>query len=98
MTKNSSFLRFMALFMSDFPQFKGSRAIYNGCKTRYMFEDMTNNMSFSFFMAVFMSYLPQFWGAKEIYKFESYDQKLVIFAYYGHFHDLLPIVLGSMAI
>jgi len=26
--------------------------------------------------------------------FERYDQKFVVFAFYGRFHELLPIVLG----
>src|SRR3954465_2786957 len=62
---------------------------------------MTKNSSFSRFMAVFKSYCPQFWGSKAIcmarqtrYMFESYDQKLIIFAFYGRFHELLATVLG----
>src|SRR3954467_10835901 len=50
-------------------------------------------------MSVFMSYCPQFWGSKAIcmarktrYMFESYDQKLIVFAFYGRFHELLPTV------
>ena len=31
---------------------------------------------------------------KNPYLFERYDQKLVVFSFYGRFHDLLPIVLG----
>ena len=49
-----------------------------------------------------MSYCPHFWGSRAIYNdlktqyiFESYDQKLVVFVFYGHFHELLPKVLGS---
>src|SRR4051812_18239631 len=52
-------------------------------------------------MSVFMSYCPQFWGSKAIcmahktrYMFESYDQKLIVFAFYGRFHELLPPILG----
>src|SRR4051812_48469590 len=45
-------------------------------------------------MAVFMSYCPQFWGSRVIYMFQSYDQKLVFFAFYGHFHELLPHNFG----
>src|SRR3954469_10608972 len=37
-TKNSSFSRFMAIFMSYFPYFLGSRAICMPRKTQYMFE------------------------------------------------------------
>ena len=53
-------------------------------------------------MAVFMSYGPQFYGSrafynilKKRYMFESYDQKLGVFVFYGHFHELLPTVFGS---
>src|SRR3954468_980590 len=59
-----------------------------------MFKGMTKNSSFLCFMAIFMSNFPQFWGSKEIYMFESYYQTLVIFASYGRFHKLLPIILG----
>ena len=30
--------------------------------------------------------------------FERYDQKIVVSAFYGRFHELLAIVLGSKAI
>jgi len=45
-------------------------------------------------MAIFMSNFPQFWGLKAIYLFESYQQELVLFVFYGEFNDLLLIVLG----
>ena len=55
-------------------------------------------------MAVFMTYFPQFLGYRAIYSnlkkrhmFESYDQKLVVFVFYGRFHELLPIVFGFQA-
>ena len=38
LTKNSSISRIMAVFMTNCPQFWGSRGIYNDHKTRYMFE------------------------------------------------------------
>src|SRR3954465_1184333 len=38
LTRNSPFSRFMAIFMSYCPHFRGSREIYNDFKTRYMFE------------------------------------------------------------
>jgi hypothetical protein len=48
-----------------------------------------------------MNYCPQCWGSGVIYKvhdtqymFKRHDQKLIVFAFYGHFHELLPIVLG----
>jgi hypothetical protein len=33
------------------------------------------------------------WPTETGYMFESYDQKLEVFAFYGCFHELLPIVL-----
>src|SRR3954466_803738 len=51
-------------------------------------------------MAIFMSYCPQFEVSRAFYSnlktrymFESYDQKLVVFVFYDHFHELLPTVL-----
>jgi len=38
MTKNSSFSRFLAIFMSYFPLFLRFNRISNAYKTRYMFE------------------------------------------------------------
>jgi hypothetical protein len=62
---------------------------------------VTKNSSFLRFRAVFVSYCPLFWGSMEMYKeydglyiFKRHDKKLVIFAFYGHFHELLPTVLG----
>jgi hypothetical protein len=53
------------------------------------------------FMAVFVSYCPPFRGSRVIYNahdtqymFERHDQKLIVLAFQGHFHELLPIVLG----
>ena len=63
--------------------------------------DLTQNLQFSRFMAVFMSYCPQFDGSRAIYNnlmtrymFESYDQKLIVFVFYVHFHELLPTLFG----
>jgi hypothetical protein len=62
---------------------------------------MTKNLLFLHFWAVFVSYCPQFWVFWVIFKardtqymFERHDQKLVVFAFYGRFHELLPTVLG----
>jgi hypothetical protein len=62
---------------------------------------MTKKSSFSCFMVVFMGYCPQFLGSRWIcmprknpYMIERYDQKLVVFAFYGRFHELLPTILG----
>src|SRR4051812_48278833 len=72
MTKNSSFLHFMDISMSYFPQFWGSRAIY-------MFGRYEQKLFFLRFMAVFMSYCPLFWGSKAIDMFERYDKKFIVF-------------------
>ena len=63
--------------------------------------DMTNSLSFPCFMAVFMSYCPQIWGSRPIcmprknpYMFARYDQKPVVFAFYGYFHELLAAFFG----
>ena len=62
---------------------------------------MSKNSSFSRFMDVFISYCPRFgcsWAIcrahKTRYMFENYDQKLVVFIFYGRYHELLPKVLG----
>src|SRR3954467_3913604 len=66
---------------------------------------MTKNSFFSCFMVIFMSYCPRFLGSRRIciprknrYMFDRYDQKLFVFAFYGRFHEILPIVWDSMAI
>src|SRR3954467_2970754 len=83
LTKKSSFLRFIAVFMSNF-----------GVPGRFIrFKDMIKNSPFCVY-GHFMSYCPQFWFSRAIYEFERFDQKVVIFAFYGRFHELLPIVLG----
>ena len=65
---------------------------------------MTRNMSLSCFLAVFMSYRPQFGVSRAIYSdlkarymFESYNQKLVVFMFFGRFHELLPVFFGFQA-
>src|SRR3954462_1537638 len=66
---------------------------------------MTKNSLFSCFMVIFMSYCQRFSGSRRIciprknrYMFERYDEILVVFAFCGRFHELLPIVWDSMAI
>jgi hypothetical protein len=61
---------------------------------------MTKNSSFLHFRAVFVSYCPLFWGSWVIYTkydipyiLERDEKKLVIFAFYGRFRELLPKVL-----
>ena len=61
---------------------------------------MTKKSSFSRFIGVFMSYCPQFWDSKAIYNdlktqymLEIYDPRLVVFVFYGRFHELLTMVL-----
>ena len=48
-------------------------------------------------MSFLISYCPLFWGSRAVYNdlktrymFESYDQKLVVFLFFGHFHELFP--------
>ena len=62
---------------------------------------MTRKSSFLRFMAVLMSYCPLFWGSMAIYNhlknrymFESYEQQIVGFVFYGCFRDLLPTFMG----
>jgi hypothetical protein len=101
MTKNSSFLRFGAVFVSYCPQFWHAGVINKAHDTHYMFERHDRKLIVFAFMAVFMSYCPWFWGSGVIYKahdtqyiFERDAKKLVVFAFLGRFHQLLPTVLG----
>ena len=70
----------MAVFMSYYPQFYGSRAIYSNLKKRHMFESYDQKLVVFVFMAIFMSYFPQYLGTswtckacKNRYMFEIYD-------------------------
>src|SRR3954465_6421596 len=101
MTRKSSFLRFIAVFMSYCPQFWGYQAIYNDLKTQYMFESYEQKLVVFVFYGHFHELLPTVWGSrwicmphKNTYMFDSYDHKLVVFAFYCRFHELLPTVLG----
>src|SRR3954464_10108771 len=87
-------LFFVNVFISYSPWFCGSSAIYNDHSTRYLFQGMTKKSSFSCFIVVFLCYCSHFGGSTALYMFESYDQKLVVFAFYGRFHDLFPTVFG----
>ena len=65
---------------------------------------MTRKSPFLRFMAFSMSYCPLFRGSRAIYNdltnrcmFESYDQKLVFFEFFGHFHELFPIIFAFQA-
>src|SRR3954470_4058143 len=94
-TKKSSFSRFMAIFISYSPYFSGSKAFAWLVRPDRCLRGMTKKSPFSRFMAVFMSYFPHFLGSRAIcmprktrYMFEISDQKLVIFALYGRFHEL----------
>jgi hypothetical protein len=91
---------FMAVFVIYCPQFWGSRVIYKAHDTQYIFERHDQKIVLCL-RAIFVSYCPQFWGSGVIYKahhtqyiFERRDQKLIVFAFLGHFHELLPTVLG----
>ena len=66
-----------------------------------MFEGLIKKSAFSCFLAVFISSFPRFWGSRGIHiarttqgMFERYDQKLVVFAFYGRFDMLLATILG----
>ena len=94
MTKNSSFSCFMAIFMSNCPQFWGFKAIY-------MFESYDQTLVVFAFNGNFHELWPIFLGFQGDLKWPQdtihvwgHDQKLVIFLFYGRFHELLPIVLG----
>src|SRR5215216_1863656 len=101
MTKNSSFSRSTAVFMSYWTLFWHSRGFTTMLTPDTCLRVMTKNSSFSRFTAVFMSYWTLFWHSRWIYNdpktrymFESYDQKLVVFAFYDRFHELLDTVLA----
>jgi hypothetical protein len=66
---------------------------------------MIKSSSYLRFTAVFVSYCPFFCGSGLIYKvhdtqyiFEMHEKKFIIFVFYGHFREILPIVWGSMEI
>src|SRR4051812_38836032 len=70
-----------------------------------MFEGMTKKSSFSCFMPFFMSYCPHFWCYRRIcmarktrYMFETYEQKLIVFASYFRFHELCSQIWQTRAI
>src|SRR4051812_29258515 len=101
MTQNSQLSRFIAVFMSYFPQFMVLGQFTTTLRHDTCLRVMTKNSSFSCFIIIFMSYCPQFFGSTRIcmprnnpYMFERYDQKLVVFVFYGHFHELLPTFFG----
>src|SRR4051812_7525983 len=101
MTKHLSFSRFMAIFMCYFQQFWTLGRYAWTIIPDTSFRDMNKNSTFPCFMAVFMSNCPQFWDSREIgkarktrYMFERHDQKLVGFAFYDRFHELLPTIWG----
>src|SRR3954467_8380411 len=91
-TKNSSFSRFMAVFMSYFPHFWVPGRFACLVKPDTCLKFLTKNSSVSRYMVVFMSYSPQFWGLRANFNdsktqnmFASYDQKLIVFVFYGRF-------------
>src|SRR3954468_18912134 len=97
MTKKSPFSRFMVVLMSYCPQFWVLGRFAWLVRPDTCLGVRTKNSLSSRFMVVFMSYFPHFLGSGAIcmphktrYMFEIYDQKLVSFALYGHFHELLP--------
>src|SRR3954467_8418723 len=102
MSKNSPVSCFMTVFMSYCPHYRvPCRFAWSIIIPLTCLRKMTRKSSFSHFMAVLMSYCPLFRGSREIYnhlkngyKFESYEQQLVGFVFYGRFRDLLPTFFG----
>ena len=101
MTKNSSFSRFVAVLSAIAHRFGVQWVFAWLVKPDTCLRAMIKYSAFSRFMAVFMSYCPQFCGSRAIlinlntrFFFESCDQNLDVLAFYGWFHELLPIVLG----
>src|SRR3954463_13822199 len=95
---------FYGRLMSYCPHFWGSMAISWSIIPLTCLREMTRKSSFSRFMAVLMSYCPLFWGSRAIYNdlknrymFESYDKKLVVFVFFGLFHELFPTVFAFQA-
>jgi hypothetical protein len=68
MTKNSPFLRFMAVFMSYCPLFWVSEVIYKAHDTHEMFERYDQKPIIFTFLGRFVSYCPQFWVSGVIFK------------------------------
>src|SRR3954463_4997254 len=100
MTENSSFLCFLPFSQVISRSFWVASGFERPVRPVTCLRDMTKNSSFSRFMAVFMRYCPLFWGSRAIYNdrktrylLERYDPKLVVFAFYGRFHELFPTVL-----
>ena len=87
MTKNSSFLHFMAI-SSVIAQSFGVQGRFTSLR------GLTNKSSLFAFYVRFHELLPSVLGSRTIYLFERYDQKLVVSVFYGRFHALLPIVFG----
>src|SRR4051812_24813579 len=100
MTKNLQFPRFMVIFMSYYPQFYGSKVTTSNLRPDIFLTVMSKNTSVSCFMTVFMSYCPHLRGSMAIcmvhnntpYMSEKNDKKIVVFTFYGRFHELLPTV------
>jgi hypothetical protein len=100
-SKNSSFSRFMAILLSYWPHFWGTRVIYDDRRTGYMFQSYDQKLVVFAFYDRFHEILPTVLGLrgdliahKTQYMFERYDQNLIVFLFYGNFHELLPTVLA----
>src|SRR3954464_9189607 len=88
MTKNSSSLRFMAIFMSYCPQFWSSRTIY-------MFERYEQRVFVFASYGRFHVLCPTVLGFQDdFHVLRVMTKKSSFSALFGGFHELLPIVLG----
>jgi hypothetical protein len=97
MTKNLSFLRFRAVFMSYCPLFWGSMEIYKEYDNMYILERNDKKLVYGRFCEL----LPTILGFRDdlqgprhsIHVWEAWP-KTRRFCVYGHFCELLPTVLG----
>src|SRR3954463_2437498 len=88
MTKNSYFFAFYGHFHELLPHSIRVPGRFTSLRV------MTKKSSFSCFVDVFVTYCPQFWGSIAINTFETYEQNVVIFTFYGLFHELLSFYFG----
>jgi hypothetical protein len=97
MAKNLSFFCFRAVFVSYCPLFWGSVEIYKAHDTQYILERNGEKTCHFCDYGYFPELLPTilgFWGDLKgqwhsVHVLEAWP-KLIIFAFYGRFHELLP--------
>src|SRR4051812_11677603 len=88
--KKSSFLCFMAVFMSHCPLFRVSRRFT--CLT-----GITKKSSFFTLYGRLHELFPLFW-VPVLFTYFRVTTKNSSFAFYGRFNELLPIVLGFLGV